>query len=61
MIRRIPIRSIQTSIRALAKNDPSTIDLYKLPSQTSINEWEFKYDFIPKVAQPKIPLFLLRL
>lgn len=55
MIRRIPIRSIQTSIRALAKNDPSTIDLYKLPSQTSINEWEFKYDFIPKVAQPKIP------
>lgn len=55
MIRRIPIRSIQTSIRALAKNDPSTIDLYRLPSQTSINEWEFKYDFIPKVAQPKIP------
>lgn len=39
----------------LAKNDNSSIDSYKLPSQTSINEWEFKYDFIPKVAQPKIP------
>lgn len=55
MIRRIPVRTIHSSIRALAKNDTSTIDLYRLPSQTSINEWEFKYDYIPKVAQPKIP------
>lgn len=41
--------------RLLAKDDSSTIDSYRLPSQTSINEWEFKYDFIPKVAEPKIP------
>lgn len=38
-----------------AKGDSSTIDAYRLPSQTSINEWEFKYDFIPKVSLPKIP------
>lgn len=37
------------------KNDASTIDSYKLPSQTSILEWEFKYDFIPKVSGPRIP------
>lgn len=49
------IRFIHQSAKVFAKNDPSTIDSYKLPSQTSINEWEFKYDFIPKVSQPKIP------
>lgn len=37
------------------KNDDSSIDNYRMPSQTSINEWEFKYDFIPKVAEPKVP------
>lgn len=46
---------LSTSARALAKDDTSTIDSFRLPSQTSINEWEFKYDFIPKVAEPKIP------
>lgn len=49
------IRAIHGCARLLAKNDTSTIDSFKLPSQTSINEWEFKYDFMPKVAQPKIP------
>ncbi|SGZ53234.1 CIC11C00000005088 [Sungouiella intermedia] len=49
------IRAIHGCARVLAKNDSSTIDSFKLPSQTSINEWEFKYDFVPKVAQPKIP------
>lgn len=48
-------RAIHMSLRVKAKGDSSTIDSYRLPSQTSINEWEFKYDFIPKVAQPKIP------
>lgn len=48
-------RGFHSSLRMLAKGDSSTIDAYKLPSQTSINEWEFKYDFIPKVALPKIP------
>lgn len=48
-------RAMHVSARALAKNDRSTIDSFKLPSQTSINEWEFKYDFMPKVAEPKIP------
>ncbi|EGV64954.1 hypothetical protein PSN45_005311 [Yamadazyma tenuis] len=48
-------RSIHTSIRRLAKNDTSTIDSFRLPSQTSISEWEFKYDFVPKVSEPKIP------
>lgn len=61
-------RAIQTSARALsgvrfvsksatrfAKNDSSTIDSFRLPSQTSINEWEFKYDFIPRVSDPKVP------
>lgn len=38
-----------------AKDDSSTIDSFRLPSQTSINEWEFKYDFIPKTTEPKIP------
>ncbi|KAM3126504.1 hypothetical protein CJJ07_001112 [Candidozyma auris] len=52
---RVALRILHTSVKRLAKNDPSTIDSYRLPSQTSINEWEFKYDFIPKVAQPKIP------
>lgn len=49
------LRSFHGYSRLMAKNDSSTIDSYKLPSQTSINEWEFKYDFIPKVAEPKIP------
>lgn len=48
-------RGIHSSLRMRAKGDSSTIDAYRLPSQTSINEWEFKYDFIPKVALPKIP------
>lgn len=48
-------RSIHANLIKLAKNDASTIDSYKLPSQTSINEWEFRYDFIPKVTEPKIP------
>lgn len=55
MLRSLRYRTLHTSLRALAKNDKSTIDSYRLPSQTSINEWEFKYDFIPKVAEPKIP------
>lgn len=49
------VRAFHGYSRVMAKNDSSTIDSYKLPSQTSINEWEFKYDFIPKVAEPKIP------
>lgn len=49
------IRAFHASTKVLAKNDSSTIDSFKLPSQTSINEWEFKYDFVPKVAEPKIP------
>lgn len=48
-------RTFSTIGKLLAKNDASTIDSFKLPSQTSINEWEFKYDFMPKIAQPKIP------
>ncbi|KAI5964533.1 hypothetical protein KGF57_001025 [Candida theae] len=48
-------RFIQQSVIKLAKGDQSTIDAFKLPSQTSINEWEFKYDFIPKTSQPKVP------
>ncbi|GEQ72960.1 hypothetical protein JCM33374_g6648 [Metschnikowia sp. JCM 33374] len=48
-------RTFSSLNRVLAKNDTSTIDSFKLPSQTSINEWEFKYDFVPKVAEPKIP------
>lgn len=52
---RVPVRALHNTIRTLAKNDSSRIDTYRLPSQTSINEWEFKYDFIPKVALPKIP------
>lgn len=48
-------RTLSILATRLAKNDSSTIDSYKLPSQTSINEWEFKYDFVPKVAEPKVP------
>lgn len=48
-------RSIHSSGMIFAKGDSSTIDSFRLPSQTSINEWEFKYDFIPKTSQPKIP------
>ncbi|OBA19669.1 hypothetical protein METBIDRAFT_18175, partial [Metschnikowia bicuspidata var. bicuspidata NRRL YB-4993] len=48
-------RAFSSVGRVLAKNDASTIDSFKLPSQTSINEWEFKYDLMPKVAGPKIP------
>ena len=39
----------------MAKGDSSTIDSFRLPLQTSINEWEFKYDFIPKTSEPKVP------
>lgn len=55
IISRNIIRSISQTTRQLAKNDTSTIDSFRLPSQTSINEWEFKYDFIPKVSEPKVP------
>lgn len=55
MLRTVTTRALHTSARAWAKNDKSTIDSFRLPSQTSINEWEFKYDFIPKVALPSIP------
>ncbi|CUM68048.1 uncharacterized protein PRCAT00005763001 [Priceomyces carsonii] len=48
-------RTLQSTPFYMTKNDNSTIDSYKLPSQSSINEWEFKYDFIPKTAEPKIP------
>ncbi|CAK9440197.1 uncharacterized protein LODBEIA_P42970 [Lodderomyces beijingensis] len=48
-------RLFHTTRVNLAKGDSSTIDSFKLPSQTSINEWEFKYDFIPKTSQPKVP------
>ncbi|KAI5968575.1 hypothetical protein CANMA_002320 [Candida margitis] len=48
-------RFMQQSATRLAKGDSSNIDSFKLPSQTSINEWEFKYDFIPKTSQPKVP------
>lgn len=48
-------RLLHSSLPRFVKNDDSTIDNYRMPSQTSINEWEFKYDFIPKVAEPKIP------
>lgn len=48
-------RSLLILTIRLAKNDSSSIDSYKLPSQTSINEWEFKYDFVPKVSEPKVP------
>ncbi|KAK6464567.1 hypothetical protein DFJ63DRAFT_334126 [Scheffersomyces coipomensis] len=48
-------RFISQSFRVGAKGDTSTIDSFKLPSQTSINEWEYKYDFIPKMASPKVP------
>lgn len=52
---RILVRSLSASVRLSAKGDESTIDSYKLPSQTSINEWEFKYDFVPKTSEPKVP------
>ena len=48
-------RLFHSSLTRCVKNDDSTIDNYRMPSQTSINEWEFKYDFIPKVAEPKVP------
>mmetsp|Transcript_8039 Transcript_8039/g.7981 ORF Transcript_8039/g.7981 Transcript_8039/m.7981 type:complete len:234 (-) Transcript_8039:622-1323(-) len=48
-------RLLHSSLPRFVKNDDSTIDSYRMPSQTSINEWEFKYDFIPKVAEPKVP------
>ncbi|KAI3402901.1 hypothetical protein KGF56_004362 [Candida oxycetoniae] len=48
-------RSFTVSKIIRAKGDSSTIDSFRLPSQTSINEWEFKYDFIPKTEQ-KVPL-----
>jgi hypothetical protein len=49
------VRRFSGSAIVRAKGDASTIDSYQLPSQTSINEWEFRYDYIPKVAQPKVP------
>ncbi|RLV96542.1 hypothetical protein JA1_000022 [Spathaspora sp. JA1] len=48
-------RLFHISLIRSSKGDASTIDSFKLPSQTSINEWEFKYDFIPKEATPKAP------
>lgn len=48
-------RMLHVTRVAWAKNDASTIDSFKLPSQTSINEWEFRYDFVPKVSEPKVP------
>ncbi|CAK7892432.1 hypothetical protein CAAN1_01S10000 [[Candida] anglica] len=51
----IASRQLHRSAIQLAKNDKSTIDSYRFPSQTSINEWEFKYDFVPKTSEPKIP------
>ncbi|ODV81801.1 uncharacterized protein CANTADRAFT_44896 [Suhomyces tanzawaensis NRRL Y-17324] len=48
-------RAFHVSRLVTAKGDTSTIDSYKLPSQTSIHEWEFKYDFIPKTTEPKVP------
>ncbi|RCK57636.1 hypothetical protein Cantr_06961 [Candida viswanathii] len=48
-------RTIHSTAFTFAKGDSSSIDSYKLPSQTSINEWEFKYDFIPKTSEPKVP------
>lgn len=48
-------RTIHSSAAIFAKGDTSTIDSFRLPSQTSINEWEFKYDFIPKTSEPKAP------
>ncbi|KAK6458294.1 uncharacterized protein RJT20DRAFT_30635 [Scheffersomyces xylosifermentans] len=52
---RLSSRAMHQSVIARAKGDTSTIDSFRLPSQTSINEWEFKYDFIPKTAEPKVP------
>lgn len=49
------VRFVSMSAARYAKNDASTIDSFRLPSQTSINEWEFKYDFIPRVSEPKVP------
>lgn len=51
----LSIRSISRSSVVSAKGDASTIDSFQLPSQSSINEWEFRYDFIPKILEPKIP------
>lgn len=55
MLARTTLRTLRTSAVQLAKGDKSTIDLFRLPSQTSINDWEFKYDYVPKVATPKTP------
>ncbi|EGW30325.1 uncharacterized protein SPAPADRAFT_52420 [Spathaspora passalidarum NRRL Y-27907] len=48
-------RLLHTTVVRSTKGDSSSIDSFRLPSQTSINEWEFKYDFIPKEATPKAP------
>ncbi|KAI5956778.1 hypothetical protein KGF54_000395 [Candida jiufengensis] len=48
-------RCLSNTAKRYAKGDQSTIDSFRLPSQTSINEWEFKYDFIPKTSEPKVP------
>lgn len=48
-------RSFHMATVLKAKGDASTIDSFKLPSQTSINEWEFRYDFMPVVSSPKVP------
>lgn len=58
LLKQIPktgARGIRSSASRAAKDDKSTIDSFKLPSQTSINEWEFKYDFVPKTIEPKVP------
>jgi hypothetical protein len=49
------VRCFSGSALVKAKGDASAIDSFQLPSQTSINEWEFRYDYIPKVVQPKVP------
>lgn len=48
-------RTLYCGCRLLAKGDSAPMDSIRLPSQTSINEWEFRYDFIPKTHTPKAP------
>lgn len=55
MFARTATRTLKTLARLLTKGDKSTIDSFRLPSQTLINDWEFRYNFVPKVAEPKTP------
>lgn len=55
IFRSSPLRSLHLAAVSKAKGDASTIDSFRLPSQTSINEWEFRYDFMPVVSSPKVP------